>query len=209
VGSVLRVLVVDDAQLMADSLAALIKVTRPDLETHVAYTTQDAIFKLATYPISLAFIDARMPGTSGIELIQTLRQKKSALKIVGITSFAQPATLTELVQAGIDGLLLKNQANAEELKLCLNTVLAGAFYISAAAQQIVSQPGISKHPIQLSKRELEVLQLICKGKTSKEIAEELNLKPGTIEDYRKSMLKRTGCSNTDQLATVAQRNGLL
>lgn len=200
---------VDDHVLIAQGLAALMKSLEPSLAPRVAGNAQEALHLVASTSFSIAFVDARMPGLSGIELIKTLRTQYSSLKLVGMTSYAQHETITELLQAGVDGLLLKGNANADELKACLNTVLSGSMFMSAEAQHIITQNGFSPGTTPFTKREQEVLKLLVAGLSSKEIANQLNLKTATIEDYRKAMLQKTSCKNIAELSAFVYKNGLV
>lgn len=138
-GSFIRVIVVDDHVLIAQGLAALMKSLNPSVAARVASSGHEALQFVASSSFSIAFVDARMPGLSGIDLIKTLRKEHPALKLVGMTSYAQRETITELLQTGVDGLLLKGNANADELKVCLESVLAGSTFISTEAQKLLAQ----------------------------------------------------------------------
>ncbi|TXH23810.1 MAG: response regulator transcription factor [Cyclobacteriaceae bacterium] len=205
-GSSIRVLVVDDQAMVAESLAALVKTFGSEIKTYFAVTAQEALRIISTSSIAVAFIDARMPGTSGIELIKALREDYYPLKIVGITSYAQPETVAEILQSGVDGLLLKSSATSEALKLCLTTVLAGNRFISAEAQALLQHAPAT---LNFTPRQLQLIKLMCDGLSSKEIGEKLNLKPASIEDYRKTLLRKSNCNNTGELIAFALKNGIL
>lgn len=205
----LRILVVDDHRFIADSVSALVQLVMPQSKVYTAYDAPTALQIIREEAISIALIDARMPDMSGIELIKSLRTQYPALKLIGMTSFAQQETVLEIIQAGVQGVFLKNQTSAIELKACLDAVLDGGRFVSEEAQKLIALTNKPPRLLQFSKRELEIIRLTSAGKSSKEVAALLNLKPATIDDYRKTMLRKTGCSNTDELATIAMRNGLL
>ncbi|MBX2915192.1 MAG: response regulator transcription factor [Cyclobacteriaceae bacterium] len=206
-GSSIRVLVVDDCAMVAEGLSALVKTLGPDIKTYHALTAQDALRIVGSTSITVAFIDARMPGTSGIELIKTLRKDYYSLKIVGITSYAQPQTVAEILQSGVDGVLLKSSATSEALRSCLTSILAGQRFISAEVQSLLEEAPLAS--IHFTPRQQQIIKLMSEGLSSKEIAARLILSPGSIEDYRKTLLRKTKCNSAGELVAFISKNGLL
>lgn len=153
-----------------------------------------------------------MPKTSGIELATQLLVEYPALKIVGMTSFDEDDTVVEMLQAGVHGVLLKRStAPGQEINHCLHEVLAGKNYFAAEVKEKLTQNGynLSKQDLRFTKRERELLTLMCEGQSTKQIAETLSLQSSTIEGYRKALLKKTATKNTAELVALVLRNGLL
>jgi len=207
----MNVLVADDHALIAEGLGKLIESIIQDCQSYAAINAESAIGSARRRPFAVAFIDVRLPGTDGIELIQIMRKESPVTKLVSMTSFAQNDTILAMLQATPDGVLLKGRANAEDLKICIDTVLAGKKYRCPAMQQMLNEFGYdpTKTMFKFSTRELELLKLLCKGLSSKEIAGMLNLSQLTVDAYRKQMLQKAKCKNVAELTAFALSNGLI
>ncbi|MCU0420708.1 MAG: response regulator transcription factor [Cyclobacteriaceae bacterium] len=203
-------LIIDDHELTANGIAALLLQKFP-CQVTVCLNGDSALQKMAAAHFNLALIDARMPGMSGIELIGHLRARYPALKIVGMTGFDEEDTILELIQSGVHGVLFKRSTDADELKRCMEAVLAGkTFYAKELHERLArNELNLSRNPMPLSKREHQVLQLICQGFSTKQIAADLHMSEYTTDGHRKEMLKKTNTKNTAELVAYALRNGLM
>jgi two-component system, NarL family, response regulator NreC len=160
--------------------------------------------------------DLNMPGMTGNELISYLNENFDPLKIVVLSMSEQEKDVSDAFQAGADGYLLKN-VSKEELIFAIQHVMAGGQYICAelsirmlaklsSYENTYSDDGGFQD---LTKRELEVLQLIAEGLTNNEIAEKLFTSRRTIEGHRQSLIEKTGVSNSAALIMHAFRSGIL
>ena len=160
--------------------------------------------------------DLNMPGMTGNELITYLNENFDSLKIVVLSMSEQEKDVSDAFQAGADGYLLKN-VSKEELIFAIQHVMAGGQYICAelsirmlaklsSYENTYSDDGGFQD---LTKRELEVLQLIAEGLTNNEIAEKLFTSRRTIEGHRQSLIEKTGVSNSAALIMHAFRSGIL
>jgi DNA-binding NarL/FixJ family response regulator len=192
-------------------MAALVEKSALVGQIFTAYNELEALEIISKHRIHAAFVDARMPKVSGIELTQTILKEHSSVRVIGMTSFDEDETVIEMLRSGMHGILLKRNTDRSEIDLCLREVLNGRIYFTQEVQSRITHNGydLLKTPIHFSKREIEVLQLICKGQSSKQIAASLRLQETTVEDYRKDMLKKSGNKNTAELVNFAHRNGLL
>lgn len=205
------VLVVDDHVLVCEAIAALVEKSDTIHKVFTAFSATQATAIVQANRIQVALIDARMPKTSGIELATQLLTEYPALKIVGMTSFDEDDTVAEMLHAGVHGVLLKRSTNGQEINQCLHEVLAGKNYFAAEVKEKLTQNwyNLSKQALRFTRRERELLTLMCGGQSTKQIAETLSLQPSTIEDYRKALLKKTATKNTAELVALVLRNGLL
>ncbi len=203
------VMVVDDHGMVVESLAAVLKTSGVDVYT--ATSAGDALTLCKAYRIDVAFIDARMQPTSGIELIGIIHKKYPSVKIVGMTSFAEEPTISEFIHVGVVGFVAKAMLTREMATRCLQTVLAGEVFFSAEAKNIMESVGIRKTlpNTHLSARELEIAMLLCHGNSAKEIAESLGISKNTVDDYKKTMLEKTQTKNSTELVSFLHRNGLV
>jgi DNA-binding NarL/FixJ family response regulator len=153
-----------------------------------------------------------MPILDGLQAAEIIRKEHSATKVIGMTSFDEEATLIDLLRAGVNGILLKRSANRAELTEAINEVMNGRNYYHEEIRHVVDK---NVHRLNVSSRthftprELEILRFTCSGKVAKEIAAELHLSTGSVENYRKELLRKTNTKNVAELVTFAHRNGLL
>jgi DNA-binding NarL/FixJ family response regulator len=206
-----RFLVVDDHAMVCTAIAALIEKSMNSPKVFTAFNAAEALAIIKHHRIEAALIDARMPGISGLALAATILKEHPSTKVIGMTSFDEDDTVIEMLRAGLHGILLKRNTAGPEIEQCLTEVLAGKNYYTPEIKIRLAQNGydLLKPGVRFSKRESEILNLICQGQSTKQIAERLQLKDTTVEDYRKEMLKKANAQNTAELVAFALRNGLL
>ncbi len=206
----LCILVVDDHVMTCDGIAALVE-KQTSCAVTAAYSSTAALDILNKKRIHIAFIDARMPGMSGIDLIQLLRKENTTTKLVAMTSFDEDDTLLELLRTGVNGILLKRSASGIEIKQCLDAIVNGNNFYSTDIQTRLQRGefNLVKETIRFTRRDVELITLLAKGYATKQVAEALSLKENTIEDYRKELLKKTNSKNSTELVSYALRNGLI
>lgn len=206
-----RVLVVDDFVSVCDGLAAMIEKSEHVNAVFAAYNAAKALELVKQEKIHAALIDARMPEVSGIELMRILQKEYASIKLIGMTSFDDDDTVVEVLRMGVPGFLLKRSADSNEVHHCFQEVLAGRTYYTPEVQKRLSNNGFDllKSPVRFSDSEWKILRLICKGFATKQVADSLKLSANTVEDYRKSLLKKTDSKNTAELVDYTHRNGLV
>lgn len=200
---------VDDHEFVLNSLVALLQSAT--LDVYPAESAEQALTLCKAYKIDVAFIDARMRPTSGIDLIGIIHKKYPTVKIVGITSYNEKATISDFLDAGVVGYMAKINLNKTSLKHCLEAVLAGQTFFSEDVKKMMGQTGLKKQMTNthLSSREYQIASLLCNGKSAKEIADCLEISKNTVDDYKKTMLEKTGTQNSTELISFLHRNGLV
>lgn len=156
-----------------------------------------------------------MPEMDGIETTKKLVEMCPDIKIVALSMFGEEEYLQSMLDAGAKGFLLKN-INPDELEKCIKQVMKGNNYFSDELLTVLTKMFVSggnkkdnKPDVKLTKREKEVLELICKGYTNSEIAEKLFLSQRTIDGHRANLLSKVGAKNTVSLVTYAIKNKLV
>lgn len=158
-------------------------------------------------------LDLRMPEMDGFETQKRVRELFPDIKIIILTMEDDEQFILHLIQEGVNGYLLKN-AEPEEMELALKNVMEKGFYFSEdianlVMASMVNQPKTKLAPkIEITDREKQVLQLICRELTAAEIAEELHLSVRTVEGYRQKLLEKTGVKNMAGLVVYAIKNNL-
>lgn len=163
-------------------------------------------------------LDLRMPVMDGLEATEKIRATYPDIKIILLTTYDEEYLINNLMKVGANGYLVKNE-ELEVLLEAIHTVMAKGYYfndyVSKALLSNVKKKNKEIRPwriaenLQLTKREMEVLHLICRAFTSAEIAEELFISIRTVENHRKSLLSKTGMRNTAGLIIYAIRDKLI
>lgn len=164
----------------------------------------------------VVFMDIKMPGINGIETTKKALAVKPELKIIALSMYGDEEHLQAMLDAGAKGFLLKN-ASKEDLERSILSVMNGKNYfsedlISLLASLYITQKQMKdaeKEIPKFSAREVEILDLICKGYTSVEIADMLGLSNRTVDGHRAIMMEKIGAKNTVQLVTFAIKNKLV
>jgi DNA-binding NarL/FixJ family response regulator len=214
----MRVLLADDHALVRAGIRALL-VALPEVEsvTEAGDGQQALALLLETRP-DVALIDIGMPGLNGLELASRVSREAPGTRLVIVSMHGTPGHVAQALRAGVSGYVLKDAA-AEELPVLLRAVMRGETYLSPAiSKQVVDgylgrtptpaegEPGT---PDVLTSRQREILQLVAEGKSTKEIAQLLDLSVKTVETHRGQIMDRLGIRDLAGLVRYAVRTGLV
>ncbi|MEZ5149422.1 MAG: response regulator transcription factor, partial [Bacteroidales bacterium] len=155
----------------------------------------------------------KMPDMDGIECAKRIRSNETKLKIIVLTQFGDKGLIEKLRKFDVDGYLLK-KSSKEEIVQAIQTVQKNEKYYSEEIKAKISNSRdrasrFDYLKCKFSKREEQVLELICKGKTNQQIAEELNLSINSITTYRQRIMIKTGMSNAAELVMWATENDMV
>lgn len=209
----LRVMIVDDHEIFRKGLAMVINKAKNAKVVAEAGNGQEFLDIIEKEKIDLVFMDIEMPVMNGIEATKTALQKFPELKIVALSMFGEEEYLQQMVDAGVKGFLLKN-IGKDDLYRAMLCISEGKNYFSEELLQFftrkyIQQPKQETSDVNLTKRELEILQLIAEGFTDSEIADKLFISQRTVNGHRASLIAKTGSRNTVNLLTYAIKNGLV
>jgi DNA-binding NarL/FixJ family response regulator len=208
----IRLLLVDDQSLICQGLAAVLN-QEEDLEVvGSAENGQAAIAQVKALQPDVVLMDIRMPVMTGIEATRLLAEQFPNVKVLVLSTFDDDRDIAQSVRAGAKGYLLKDMP-APELVEAIRLVHRGYCQMAPGLMEKlvsnVSDPDDSAPQTepealkQLPPRERDVLRLIGKGCTNREIATQLNLAEGTVKTYVTHILNRLALSNRSQLAIFA------
>jgi len=205
----LSILLVDDQQLFREGLALILKQHLPDAKLLHAGSGPEALEMLKTNEINLVLLDIGMPEMNGMEVVPHITREHPDVMILVVTQYNGEAMIKHLLKIGIHGFIFKSSASTE-IKDAIRTVMEGRQYIPVNLQpSFLKRMAATDAPAVLKKREAEILLLLKMGRSSKEIAERLNLKENTINSYREEMLQKTKTKNVAELISYAYENGML
>lgn len=203
--AVITLLAVDDHPLIRAGLAAVIG-TQPDM-TLVAEAADgaEAIRLHRTHRPAVTLMDLRMPGTDGVTAIRQIREESPSARIIALTSFHGDEDIHRALAAGAAGYLLKDMLRTELLQVIRN-VHRGYRGIPAA---VASRLAEHTPRVALTPRELEVLELMARGRSNPEIAERLGRAESTMKVHVRSILQKLGTDDRTEAVTIALRRGII
>jgi DNA-binding NarL/FixJ family response regulator len=156
----------------------------------------------------LVLMDISMPVMNGVEATRTALEKKPDLNILVLTMFGEDAYYNTMIELGVKGFLLKDAEN-QELKDGIRTILKGGTYFSQELLLNLIKHRSENDSVILTRREQEVLALICKGYSNSQISEELHISQRTVERHRSNLLLKTESNNSISLVVYAIKNNLV
>jgi DNA-binding NarL/FixJ family response regulator len=208
----IRILVVDDHEMVRRGLASMLVECFPECEFGEAQSEQRALEQLSGQRWDLVLLDINLPGRSGLEVLQEVKERWPRLPVLIVSSYPEQAVAVRCIRGGAAGYLTKDSA-ADELAAAVKKTLAGGRYITATlAERIAKVLGgdgqQDPHEL-LSSRELQVVRMVANGRTQKEIAAELHLSEKTIATYRARIAEKLGLSTGVELAKYALQHDLV
>ncbi len=213
----LRVMIVDDHHIFRKGLRMLLKEL-PEVELSAEATNgKEFLEMIKEERPDIVFMDIQMPEMNGIDATREALRLYPELKIVAISMFGDEEYLVSMLEAGVKGFLLKT-VEEHELKKALVLISDNKNYFSdelipTLTSSIVKnrskeEPAAPELREDLTKREVEVLELICKGYTIKEIADQLFISQRTVDGHKANLFRKTGVDSSVKLVTFAIKNGL-
>jgi DNA-binding NarL/FixJ family response regulator len=156
----------------------------------------------------LIIMDINMPLLNGIEASRILLQEYPELKILVVSMYGDEQYYNSVIGNGVKGFILKDAENTE-LRAAVSSILNGKTYFSQELLLKLIRNRKNSEQITLTQRERQILELICQGFNSNEIASKLFLSERTVDNHRANLLDKTGCRNSLSLVLYAFRNNLV
>jgi two-component system response regulator DevR len=208
----LRVLLVDDHEVVRDGLKALLHATADIVVTGEAGTVREAIDEADRTRPDVVVMDVRLTDGSGIEATREIRAKHPETNVVMLTTFADDEALFASIMAGASGYVLK-QVGGNDLVRAIRTVGNGESLLDpAVTSAVLDRLRKGKHLLRdeklsrLSPQEERILALVADGKTNKEIGEELHLAEKTVKNYVSSILSKLEVARRAEAAAYLARH---
>jgi two-component system, NarL family, nitrate/nitrite response regulator NarL len=206
----IRVIIADDHQMFIDGIKALLQDSTAIQIIDEATSGTQLIEKLENCSPDVILMDIGMSGLNGIESTLLISEKFPGVKVIALTMYDDHNRIMKMLKAGAKGYILKNTSK-NELIQAINAVDSGErYYTKQVIDLVMRESGEQKEdPVsRLTKRELEVIKLILKSMTNKEMAEELFLSELTVSTHRKNAMQKLGLKNTAALVKFAIDNNL-
>ena len=201
----IRILIVDDHPVVRAGLASMLG-TQEELElTGSATSGEEALRMVEEHRPDVLLLDLRMPGMSGVETLHALKAVDKSVRVIILTNYETDEDIYRAVQAGAQGYLLKN-TSLREMVEAIRAVHAGKRYIP---RHIASRLAERMVRTDLTARELEILKLLSKGPTNKQIGHALGISDNTVRNHVLKIIEKLEVSDRTEAATIAIQRGLI
>ncbi|MFQ5575930.1 MAG: response regulator [Anaerolineae bacterium] len=206
-----RIVLVDDHTVLREGLKALLD---GEADLHVIGDAADgraAIQITAKLKPDIVVTDISMPGLNGIECVRILRQNHPFLKIIILSMHSNQEYVTQVLQAGANGYVLK-QSDAGEVIAAIRAVMAGGAYLSPSISKYLiddylSHAATAEPGPQLTTREREVAQLVAEGLSTRQISQQLTISVKTVETHRMNIMKKLNAKSPTAIIKYALKKG--
>lgn len=201
----IRILIVDDHPIVRAGLATLLG-KESDFRLERGVDGSDGVISyLERHPVDIVLLDLRMPKTSGLELLPQILSGKNPPKVIILSSFDYEEEVYRAAKAGASGYLTKD-ANREQLVQAIRAVSSGQLHFpKAIAARIAERDGRNG----LSPREHDVLLMISKGLTNKEIGNVLYISQFTVRNHVNHILEKLGATDRTEAVSIALQHGVI
>ncbi|HRV94387.1 MAG TPA: response regulator transcription factor [Anaerolineae bacterium] len=205
----IRVMIVDDHSVVRQGLTMFLTLDEGIEIVGEAENGEEALALARDLQPDVVLMDLLMPKMDGITAIKQMRRDQPDVEIIALTSVLEDASVVGAVKAGAVGYLLKD-TKADELCRAIHAAAAGQVQLSPeAAARLVREVKLPDTPENLTERETEVLRLIGKGLSNKEIARELSIGEKTVKTHVSAVLNKLGVLSRTQAALHAVKIGLV
>lgn len=210
----IRIVIADDHKIFIDGFKVLFrKIKSENLElVGEADNGLELLELVEKLKPELVFMDIRMPKLDGVQTTQILKQKFPYVKVIALSTFNESWIVSDMINAGTDGYLLKN-AGKEEFLSAIKETTQGGFYFSEETnagsimlEALRAKKTVIKNRVELSDKEIMVINLICKENSNKEIAQLMNISIRSVETYRECVMEKIGAKNIAGLVVYAMEH---
>lgn len=195
----IKIVIAEDQQMLLGAFGSLLNLEEDMEVVGKASNGEEAVTLVKKLNPDVCIMDIEMPGKSGLEAAEEL--KGVGCKVIILTTFARTGYFQRALKAGVSGYLLKDSPS-EELASSIRSVMAGR---RIYAPELMDDVYGEENP--LTDREREVLELVADGKNTKEIAEELSIKTGTVRNYISIILDKLEVKNRIEAITQSKEKG--
>ena len=208
-----KIMIADDHSMIREGLKNLLELDGDIQVIAEAVDGEDCLEKLQLVKPDVLLLDINMPKKNGLEVLKSLKSRRSKLKVLVLTVHNETEYLMKAVDIGVNGYVLKDSESAE-LKKAIFTVADGETYIQpslipALNAKIIETNKDAEKIKSLTKRELDVLKLLAVGMFNKEVGKRLEISERTVKNHVSNIFKKLGVTDRTQAAVFAIRNNLV
>lgn len=207
----MTILIADDHSVVREGLITILNNIKNDILVDEVDNGLEAYEKICKKEYDLIILDISLPGISGLEVLQRLKNQDKKMRILVMSMYQDEQYAVRSLKLGASGYIFKGTAY-EEFELAMRKILAGGRYISSSlAERIIFKKNeYEQLPHEnLSEREFQIFLMIAKGKSIGEIAKELFISVKTVSTHRMHILEKMGMKKNAELTLYAIKNGLI
>jgi DNA-binding NarL/FixJ family response regulator len=210
-GRPITVLVVDDHPVTRDGLRSALDLTGELRVVGEAGSGEEAIEAVEQIQPDIVFMDVRMPGMSGIQAAREIRERHPGTKVILFTVDESRASIAEAIQAGVSGYLLKDVGTSELVNAARLAMQGKAVIHPSLTQAFIEEVRLvdRRREAPLSPREVQILQLVAYGSTTKEVADQLEISFHTVKTHLERIFEKLGANDRAQAVAIAIRQGMV
>lgn len=201
----IRILIVDDHPVVQAGLSSML-ATHGEIEVIGSASSGDEALMMVRQDMpDILLLDLRMPGMNGIDTLYALKEMKASARVIILTSFETDENIYRAVQAGAQGYLLKDTSQRQMLE-AIATVHMGKRYIPNPIAARLAERMLRSN---LTARESEILEMLAKGLTNKQIGTALSISENTVRNHVNSIMEKLEVSDRTEAVAVAIQQGII
>ena len=208
----MRVMIVDDHPVTRDGLRTALGVAEDVEVVGEASSGEEAVERVQEVSPDVIFMDVRMPGMNGIQATKQIRERRPNTKVILFTIDESRASVADAIQAGVSGYLLKDAGIGELVNAARQAMQGKAVIHPSLTQAFIEEVQLVERrtaEAPLSPREVEILQKVAYGSTTKEVADELGISFHTVKTHLERIFEKLGANDRAQAVAIAIRQGLV
>jgi DNA-binding NarL/FixJ family response regulator len=208
-----KIILADDHQLFIEGVRTVLE-EMSDIQIEATVNNgKELLEKVRSARPDLVLLDLNMPDVDGLKCLQQIKQEMPGVKVLVLTNYSQPELVEEVKKLRADGFMVKN-STASELRGAVNLVLSGEPFVSQLDKVKTLEESsyffddfLKK--FKLTRREVDVIRLVCREYSSKQIAAELNISEFTVTTHRKNIVRKLNVKNVAGLVSFAREHQLI
>ncbi len=204
----INILIVDDHPMVLEGLKSLLSGLNYVHMAGIASNAFEAMDIIKNTAVEVAIVDINLPDINGIELTKKIKTEYPAIKILAMSTFKERSYISQMIQNGASGYLVKS-ASKEEIEEAILAAYEGKLYLSMDINNVDVNTALHTQLPAISTREKEVLVLIAEGLTNQQIAAKLFISLHTVDSHRKNLLIKFEANNTATLIKLAVKYNIV
>ncbi|MGF1484379.1 MAG: response regulator [Opitutales bacterium] len=207
----MRGLIVEDQHLMCNLLGHVLKEELRFEQVLEVYDGEAALEALKMQPWDLVLLDLNLPKVSGMTILRQIKQRNADTRVAVLSSELRPGTAKSIIDAGAEGLFTKDFP-LDRLREGLKQVMQGSVFLCPESSRLLrefSSEEADGGTKALSQREVDVLQLVAEGFSSKEVADRLHISVRTVDAHRRNIMKKCNLRGATEMVRLAVKMHLV
>ncbi len=199
----ITVFIIDDHQMLIDGIKALLLNESEFKIVGEALRSTEAIERIKKMDVDVIITDINMPEMNGLQLANAIRRVKPEQKILALSMYGDKAVITDMIDAGVKGYVLKNTGK-QELITALKLIANGGSYFSGDVAKEMNRvdDSIDKRYV-LTPREREIVRYVAQGLSHTEIGDKIHISPRTVDTHRTNIMRKLEVHSIAELIKIA------